>query len=488
MRDDRLPYFSVGEIGLRDPMAKHEGASVEMKKRNARMALLLGAGAATGLMALATCNDYMTGQDPEPPGPLLVTRLYLFDASSRDVPVATDTAAPVDCESGPERETTACTGTPFKDKFGVRRSQPTPDSVSKLRVVFNKLPLKLGGKDIETVPEAALPKDASELSLIDPNVIKLECVPAESCTGIPATHNSLQVTGSSLSPDPGDPDYSYPFGPALQMELDPADDPLASLEPGTTYRVVVDPALSGRNSDDKVLLDERARGLLSFTTEPFKLLALGDTWVYAGDGDADGSTNKPYLVKVNDAGYDDNGMVYDLSPRGAIRVRINASADLSTVTPGLVSASVSINGASSVPVPVQILLARVSQDGDDKGLCAEADKRLRNLYILPQSGNWAPGRKAGESAVVTLSLHGAQLRDVSQAAGHPAGQGKHTLGSDIYFQAAVLESEPTGYGGPTTDDVKTAAQCAALTAPPADMATTADMSTPPDMSSGTTDM
>src|SRR4051812_43648854 len=53
-----------------------------MRQRSALLAFLLGSlqvGAASSLAVLASCNDFVTGQDPEPPGPLLVTRVTLFD-------------------------------------------------------------------------------------------------------------------------------------------------------------------------------------------------------------------------------------------------------------------------------------------------------------------------------------------------------------------------------------------------------------------------
>ena len=48
---------------------------------------------------------------------------------------------------------------------------------------------------------------------------------------------------------------------AADVKGDPGD-PLAALEPGTTYSVVLNPALAGRNSADKVLLDDKAKALL----------------------------------------------------------------------------------------------------------------------------------------------------------------------------------------------------------------------------------
>src|SRR5262245_4181843 len=77
--------------------------------------------------------------EPEPAGPLLITRLTLLDASSRDAAVFTDTASPSDCSAAAEIE--RCQADPFQDRYSPRRSPPTPDSGQDLRVVFNKLPL-----------------------------------------------------------------------------------------------------------------------------------------------------------------------------------------------------------------------------------------------------------------------------------------------------------------------------------------------------------
>ena len=125
-----------------------------MRKRNAQLFLLAGASAAAGLFMLASCNDYLTGQDGEPNGPLKVTRLTLFDnsASRGSSSVTSDTSVPPDCTKPEVAMTQTCTNDPFKDKFGVLRSPPNPDSARRLRVVFNKAPLKLGDLDIEPVP------------------------------------------------------------------------------------------------------------------------------------------------------------------------------------------------------------------------------------------------------------------------------------------------------------------------------------------------
>ncbi len=177
-----------------------------MRRPGTLSSFLIGGCAVVSLSALTACSDFTTGQDPEPPGPLLVERMTLSDGMG----YVTDTSAPLDCKLPELKDTSACVNSPFKDTFSLRNAPPTPDSATRLRVVFNKIPLKLNGQDVETAPSDGLPKDLSELQLKDPNVLKLEC---DACTGIPASYNSLQVTGTDLSPDP----RVFDYGPALQM-------------------------------------------------------------------------------------------------------------------------------------------------------------------------------------------------------------------------------------------------------------------------------
>ena len=64
------------------------------------IALCLLGGSALSVIAMS-CADHLTGQIPEPEGPLLVTKLTLLDKRlSRDVAVFTDTSLP-DCSSPP---------------------------------------------------------------------------------------------------------------------------------------------------------------------------------------------------------------------------------------------------------------------------------------------------------------------------------------------------------------------------------------------------
>ena len=191
-----------------------------MKKRKKSLFL----GAVASLMLLGACNDFLTGQDGEPTGPLKVVRLTLIDFGlNTGHLVFTDTSVPSDCTLAQYKDLKQCTSDPFMDTYGVKKSPPNPDSLRRLRVVFNKPPLLdldapsrgLNSTELELVPESGVPTD---LMLVDQKVIGLSCTNCSTdagAVGIPLTYNSLQLTGSDLSPDPS----QFPYGPGLQMEV-----------------------------------------------------------------------------------------------------------------------------------------------------------------------------------------------------------------------------------------------------------------------------
>lgn len=424
-----------------------------MRQRSALMAFLLGSlqvGAASSLAVLASCNDFVTGQDPEPPGPLLVTRVTLFDPAGRDGHlVFTDTSAPLNCALPELKDTVACVNSPFKDMYSPKMSPPTPDSATKLRVVFNKIPAKLNGQDVEMAPAEGLAKNLSELKLVDPSVIQLSC---DTCTGIPQSDNTLQVTGSDLSPDP----TTFDYGPALQMQVLPSydpslavsipDDPLRALEPATTYKLKLNPGLSGRNAADKLLINDSANALLTFSTEPFTFIrsGIGDTIATGDDGGEDDATD-PYIINscnrgsgaVTDpilvAGSDGTCNYVNPTNSGVLALYLNAGVDHTVFKPTTATATVTVEGSVSAPVAVMI-----TNGHKVMGSCTRGNQRT--LYIAPTSGTWAPGLAADSSAVVVVTLRGADIRDVSQAAGHPAGMGRHVLSGDVRLQATIKSS------------------------------------------------
>ena len=456
-----------------------------MRERTAQLSLLLGAGAAASLMMIG-CADYVTGQDGEPRGPLMVTKLTLNDGglSRPSGRVVTDTSVPPDCNAPAAVNLPQCFADPFKDMYGVRRSPPNPDSAFRLRVVFNKAPLNFKGAPLEPVPAEGLPTTATPLKLADPTVIKLTC---QNCSmdglgnlGVPPSYNSLQLTGTDLSPDPA----QYAFGPGLQREAlatcpraptippppapPPAPtkcqlvgpsyktDPFRALEPGATYSVVLDPMLQGRLADgsDNVMLDDAAKALLTFTTEPFQVVTVGigdgaDNQVAGSTDFGDGSAATPYLANL--ASGDP-----ELANEGALVVALNAPADESRFTMQTVSASVTANGATmSVPVTISTALGA-------PGDCDYGNRR--SVYIAPTSGSWLAMATPG--AVVTVTIRGSEVRDLSQLPGHPAGQGVHVLAKDITVQAKLLPKsipvpapDPDTYSGVRADIVVNPSGC-----------------------------
>ena len=144
-----------------------------MKKRKKSLFL----GAVASLMLLGACNDFLTGQDGEPTGPLKVVRLTLIDFGlNTGHLVFTDTSVPSDCTLAQYKDLKQCTSDPFMDTYGVKKSPPNPDSLRRLRVVFNKPPLLdldapsrgLNSTELELVPESGVPTD---LMLVDQKVI-----------------------------------------------------------------------------------------------------------------------------------------------------------------------------------------------------------------------------------------------------------------------------------------------------------------------------
>ena len=118
------------------------------------------------------CADYLTGQLEEPKGPIQVTKLTLFDASSRDAPVFTDTSLP-DCKMAPDctkpenREScasaTSVTTTSLRTAMHCTRVR-RPGLGADIRVVFNKAALQFDSKELGTDFDPAKEASASDSS------------------------------------------------------------------------------------------------------------------------------------------------------------------------------------------------------------------------------------------------------------------------------------------------------------------------------------
>lgn len=448
-----------------------------MKKHNAQKTLLASVGAVTGLLSLGACNDYLTGQDGEPAGPLKVIRLTLLDPGiNYEHSVFTDTSVPPDCSDPKYKEARACNNDPFGDTYGSLKSPPNVDSAGRLRVVFNKAPLNLDGKPLEPLPDSGLP---DLLQLTDPTVISLAC---SGCStdggkmGVPLTYNSLQLTGSNLSPEPS----LFPYGPGLQMEVlnscigatarykccvqglikpptgmfckdlttNPADDtgdPLGALEPDSTYNVVLKPGLSGRHVDEKVQLDATTMSLLTFKTESFVALGYGD---HISESKLDSGD----VVKLPAFTLKDKSMAMANVPvHGAVAVRFNAPVDETRFSLATVTAKIKVNGTAMPDVAVRASTASqaVEQDeetGDRKGSeCSYGNRRT--IYIAPVGGSWGTFAET-DKVEVTITVKGSEIFDVSQVATmdpagklpptHPAGKGLHALGKDLVINVALI--------------------------------------------------
>ena len=403
--------------------------------------------AASNSLIIAACEG---SQDFEIPGPLTVTRMTLNDPGGNNATgtsVFTDTSSPQDCTLPGLQDSAACISTPFTDMFSPKKSPPNPDSATKLRVVFNKLPLKLNGQDIEVPPEGGLPMGLSDFKLIAQGVIQLQCM-GSGC-GVPESYNSMWATGSALSPDP----TFFDYGPALQMEVLPAydpalgttiaADPLRALEPGTVYKVVLNPGLSGRNPSEKVLSDSASDALLTFTTERFQVIRIGigagnDALTGGGCLKGSGTASDPYIATAA-LGGDGVCSYTDLANDGVMAIQLNAGVDHTVLRATTATATVSVNNGPAMPVTVVVRNNAESMAGNP-ATCNRGNQR--KLYIAPSAGTWVPGLAANSNAVVKVTLIGADIRDISQLPGHPAGAGRHALASDLVLQGNISGSGP----------------------------------------------
>lgn len=394
----------------------------------------------TGTLALAlfgagSCNDLVTGQLPEPSGPLQIIKVTLFDEGSRDGVVFTDMSLP-DCKTAPDCTTpenkdtfvcAVCYISVAKDRYSQWKSPPTPDSGQDIRVVFNKLPLLLDGKDITINPQAAGP-----VQIADSALGLQRCAAPGSCTPVAHFNKYLVSTGGDISFDP----TTIPYGPALQLQAD-LSDPRRSLEPGTTYQIVVGPGVSGRDGE-KVDLAAAAK-MLSFSTEPFRALSVGtggsgDTFVYSDDSAGLGTSASPYKVA-------------DLPLDGAIVLAWNASID-----PAALAVQKPVAIVNGGPTTVKFLVG-TDISATSAGKCS-APGSQRHLYLYPDTmnGTWQedPMKPVNE---LTLTIPANTIGDVSQD--DLSKPGTHKLGGDLVI-TAKLTGKPggAGYTGTTVEKAK----------------------------------
>lgn len=424
--------------------------------RKKTVAFCVLGGTALSVIAMS-CTDYLTGQTPEPDGPLLVTKLTLLDKVSRDKAVFTDTSLPncmqypADvCSQDANRNSFACRtcyNDVLKDTYSLAKSPPTPDSATDLRVVFNKIPRKWNGSALN-------PDDVPDMAL------RLQC--GGTCQGIPTYKRLLDISGSSLTYDPTD----IPYGPSLRIAVDRSVDPRVALEPGASYSVFVDVGLSDRS--DNRLDGAQAQALLSFKTEPLTVLQMGrgdskaDPYVYASTKYGDGGTGNPYSIA-------------DLPRNSAIVLKLNASIHPDALGPlkltGSFKRADGSTGAVDVLVGTNIWATgtdgSVTRDPKTMG-CIQQNQRLLAMWPDTPDLKWPMG-----AVEVTFTLTGGTVKDVAQKAGFPMGV--HALAGDVTVRARLTTADaPSGYTGLTTQRAKVSAgACPQLGG--ADMATLPDM-------------
>jgi hypothetical protein len=221
-------------------------------------------------------------------------------------------------------------------------------------------------------------------------------------------------------------------------------DPLAALEPDSSYTVTLSKGLSGRDKE-RILIDDHATALLSFRTEPLQINTVGN-----GDGEhgaevrggesGTGTASDPYVVA-------DALIPLD----GALEIGTNAPIDYSRLNGTSATAEVSINGGAPKAVAVTV---SPNVDGD----CGN----LRSIYVAPAAGaNWAtPTNPMTDEVVVTVTLKGAAVYDLSQVKGHPIGKGIHTMGKDLVIRAKLLKgSAATDYAGALSSAIQDPNNC-----------------------------
>lgn len=389
-------------------------------------------GACAGLGAallLLGCADYLTGQLEEPKGPIEVLKLTLSDTSSRDATVYTDTSLP-DCKTAPDcsksenrelRICRICYNDVFKDRYAPHKSVPTPDSVQDIRVIFNKAPLQIDGKELGISYNAskdASTTDAAKLVLRDS--VKLQC---SECGGTPMLSRSLFVSGSDVSFDP----TSIPYGPSIQISVDTSD-PRAALEPDSSYSVQLASGVAGRDGEKWSGATEQA-ALLKFKTEPFQILRVfgsanspdKDEWVYK---------SQPALTTFN---------ISDQQRSGAVTLVLNAPAfagDLGTVM-------VEARKDSGAMIPVTLGSNAFVNPG-----CKP--KSQREVYVFPTTGDWP-----ADASEVRIRIPAGSIKDVAQ--GGMFTVGRHSISGELILnvQFATTAAEPHVKNA----DARAASQC-----------------------------
>lgn len=390
---------------------------------------LAGAGLSTAFLLSGCDADYLTGQLAEPKGPIQVLKLTLFDSTSRDAAVFTDMSLP-DCSKAPDcslmdnrdlRVCHICYNDVFKDTYGPLKSPPTTDSGQDIRVVFNKAPLLLDGKELGNdydPSKDAMTSDASKAAL--GSSVKVTC---SECGGVPAMARALFISGSDVSFDP----MSIPYGPSIKLSVDTSD-PRAALEPDSSYVVQLDNRISGRDGERWAgTADELA--LLKFKTEPFRILRA------YGSSSSDAKDEWVYKSSAGSTVYD----IADLPRNGAVSVRFNAPLFVG----GLAGVAVDAVKNGSTPIAVKLGSDTFVNPG-----CKP--KSQHELYVFPATGDWP-----ADANDLKIRIPAGAIKDAAQGGTYAAG--RHSIGSEIVLNVKFAATGGTAHI--KNDDARLATQC-----------------------------
>lgn len=458
-------------------------------KRSELFKLLAGLGAVSSL-ALVSCGD--TLGVPDEPEDLRVTRVtYTYADPASGLNVFADTSAPRLCpnhvlvdgaiknrkdagmqpvdecaesnysDSGvpgkvpaPKADFIECCYGTNRDSFS-SDATPAPVYTGEFRVVFNKVPTLMGGKELEVVkrdPAAPL----SPMYTLQSNTIAVSCDECGGNDGVPpGLTYVLHPDGSYLSFDPSGntSGVQIAYGPAISILTDGSN----GLEPGSTYHFTVNSAMAGRNAKQIGQYDTEQKRLTTFKTEAFRIAALG-----IGD--------------PMDPAYDGSNAVKGLANDGAIALTLNAAADDAALVAATVVSAKFKDATTGVETNVPAKIGINQWDGADYKSC---DPGLHSqIYVAPISGAWAA---AGTKGTVTVTLNTANVYNLSWNNGAPAGKGHASLGGTQTITATLTGANADAkYTGITSDVVASKADCTAPVATP-DMAVKPDMATAVDM-------
>jgi len=375
-------------------------------------------------LLLGGYSDTEIGQNVDP---LTVTTLakcadgqflvYRNGAVTCETVTGSGTSLP-DCKTAPDctqpdnrelRICRICYNDVFKDRYAPHKSVPTPDSGQDIRVIFNKAPLQLDGKELSvsfSASKDASTTDAAKAALRDS--AKLSCT---ECGGVPPLSRNLFISGSDVSFDP----TAIPYGPSIQLVVDTSGDPRAALEPDSSYTVQVASGVAGRDGEKWSGAAEQA-ALLKFKTEPFQILRVfgsknspdKDEWVYK---------SQPALTTFD---------IADQQRSGAVTLLLNTPV----FAEGLSTVMVEARKDSGTVIPVTLGSNAFVNPG-----CKP--KSQREVYVFPTTGDWP-----SDASEVRIRIPAGSIKDVAQ--GGMFTQGRHSVSGELILNVkfAATAADP----------------------------------------------